>query len=73
MNVVKNLYKHSLSRTNNYRREEVFRQVGTIINEYVPELYESDIFDPKQILSIDSNEKHDTTRFLKYSNIKLYI
>ena len=55
---------------NNYKWEKLFRQVGTIINEYVPELYELDVFDPKQILFIIGNEKHDTTKFLKYPNLR---
>jgi hypothetical protein len=50
---------------------DIFDQVGYIINEYVPELYQLDLFKNTHILSIiDTQIKSSIEDFKKYVNLK---
>lgn len=47
--------------------KQVFNQVGSVINEYVPELYESDMFYNENIIAIVANTAKS---FSRYKNLK---
>ena len=50
----------------------VFEQVGSIINEYVPEFYRSDLFPPDSIVAIHNSPMVDFDKWKNIQSVKLY-
>src|SRR5438105_13455581 len=52
------------------KMESLFEQLGHLVNEYVPELYRSEIFKHKQIYSIEDKKAKSIDGFEKYINLR---